>query len=517
MRIELRVTLSPQTQPFTWQGHAPQLRLGRAAGSDLVFDGEGSQFVSGQHARIALEAGGAQITDLGSRNGTYLNGQRVEGTRPLASGDRISLGQAGPRLDVVALELPQPAASPVLATLIEPVAAAPAAQAAWAEPVASAGPVASHTPAGSPDPQHAARQPRAWDAAPTAPAPGAGHAGSSAVGSPPMRLGIGLAVAAVVVALGLGLGALALVAMRGTGDAPRDVSGGQLEEKQTNASGADRAQVESSAPSAGATADRPADTASSSGTTSSSGTVSPSGTTSSSDTASTSSTAEMDTVRLAELAERLAPSIVLVGFEANEVPLLIWTGWAAGPRHVVTTADAVAQLDRQAASGEAQLFVYAPDAPSPRIAVRQTLVHPRFDPHDRDAPTSTAYDLGLLVLEEPLPAHAGYATLAELRGKLTVGETVMVLAYDFDASAALVLDPLELPELVVRPARLGERLTSLGGAPPVLTLELEAASGMTGGAVVDASGRVVAVFSPRQQKHLASLTASLDELLRSAP
>ena len=51
--------------------------------------------VSRQHARVAV-AGGGQVVlhDLGSSNGTYVNGDKVEGERRLADGDRVLVGDA---------------------------------------------------------------------------------------------------------------------------------------------------------------------------------------------------------------------------------------------------------------------------------------------------------------------------------------------------------------------------------------------------------------------------------------
>lgn len=48
--------------------------------------------VSRHHARVVIIAGEAFIEDLGSKNGTYLDGARVEGPCGLADGDKIRLG-----------------------------------------------------------------------------------------------------------------------------------------------------------------------------------------------------------------------------------------------------------------------------------------------------------------------------------------------------------------------------------------------------------------------------------------
>ena len=48
--------------------------------------------VSRHHARIQVEGPRATLEDLGSRNGTRLNGERVCGTRELQDGDAVRLG-----------------------------------------------------------------------------------------------------------------------------------------------------------------------------------------------------------------------------------------------------------------------------------------------------------------------------------------------------------------------------------------------------------------------------------------
>jgi len=50
--------------------------------------------VSRRHARIVVRGETATIEDLGSRNGTYVQGERVETPRALASGDTIKIGAA---------------------------------------------------------------------------------------------------------------------------------------------------------------------------------------------------------------------------------------------------------------------------------------------------------------------------------------------------------------------------------------------------------------------------------------
>jgi hypothetical protein len=51
-----------------------------------------SQGVSRHHAKIMIASGSATLEDLGSKNSTWLNGQRIEGPAELRHGDKIRLG-----------------------------------------------------------------------------------------------------------------------------------------------------------------------------------------------------------------------------------------------------------------------------------------------------------------------------------------------------------------------------------------------------------------------------------------
>lgn len=62
--------------------------IGRAATCDLVLDGDG---VSRNHAVIAENGPGFEVRDAGSKNGTFINGERIDGARPLANGDKLTV------------------------------------------------------------------------------------------------------------------------------------------------------------------------------------------------------------------------------------------------------------------------------------------------------------------------------------------------------------------------------------------------------------------------------------------
>lgn len=81
------------TEPFTF---------GRAAASTVQFDPDRDDLVSRQHAKIEQDADDPTrftITDLDSRNGTFVNKQRIPGLARLMPGDVIQLGPGGPEVE----------------------------------------------------------------------------------------------------------------------------------------------------------------------------------------------------------------------------------------------------------------------------------------------------------------------------------------------------------------------------------------------------------------------------------
>ncbi|HUF39838.1 MAG TPA: FHA domain-containing protein, partial [Anaerolineales bacterium] len=89
--------------------------LGRVAPADILIPGSG---VSGRHARVFQRGNDLLIEDLGSTNGTFVNGNRIAGPAILNDGDEIGLGQT------VRLRVASPGAQPVepgQATELEPL------------------------------------------------------------------------------------------------------------------------------------------------------------------------------------------------------------------------------------------------------------------------------------------------------------------------------------------------------------------------------------------------------------
>ena len=80
----------------------PVVRVGRDPSATIPFTGDDARVVSTRHVELRHSGNAWRLVDLGSRNGTYLNGRRVEGEAPLGPGDEVRLGETGPRLLVVA-------------------------------------------------------------------------------------------------------------------------------------------------------------------------------------------------------------------------------------------------------------------------------------------------------------------------------------------------------------------------------------------------------------------------------
>lgn len=68
-----------------------EIIIGRDVNADVVVN---IAEVSRRHARMRMEASGFVIEDLGSTNGTFVNGQRLTGPYVLRPGERIQLGEA---------------------------------------------------------------------------------------------------------------------------------------------------------------------------------------------------------------------------------------------------------------------------------------------------------------------------------------------------------------------------------------------------------------------------------------
>jgi len=73
------------------------LTLGRATSNDLALTGD--EYASSRHARIEPRRDGIWIHDLGSTNGTYVNGIRIDRPRRLSPGDVVRVGETDLRFE----------------------------------------------------------------------------------------------------------------------------------------------------------------------------------------------------------------------------------------------------------------------------------------------------------------------------------------------------------------------------------------------------------------------------------
>ncbi len=70
--------------------------LGRDVNNTIVVD---DPFVSAEHAVLSFRGRAWYVEDLGSTNGTFLNGQHVDGLAAVAFGDELQVGQVRFRLE----------------------------------------------------------------------------------------------------------------------------------------------------------------------------------------------------------------------------------------------------------------------------------------------------------------------------------------------------------------------------------------------------------------------------------
>ena len=69
--------------------------VGRSPGADIVI---GASYVSARHARFSIMGQNLFVEDLGSTNGTAVNGQRIAEPIALKSGDVVNIGDVTMRV-----------------------------------------------------------------------------------------------------------------------------------------------------------------------------------------------------------------------------------------------------------------------------------------------------------------------------------------------------------------------------------------------------------------------------------
>jgi pSer/pThr/pTyr-binding forkhead associated (FHA) protein len=77
--------------------NAQPLTVGRGAPNDIRLDDD--EFASAHHARIEPRRDGVWVEDIGSTNGTYVNGTRLSRPQRLAPGDVVRFGETDLRYE----------------------------------------------------------------------------------------------------------------------------------------------------------------------------------------------------------------------------------------------------------------------------------------------------------------------------------------------------------------------------------------------------------------------------------
>ena len=137
----LQIEAGAQAQRFEVPADATEITIGRSADCQWVIP---SGAVSRRHAVLRRSGNELLVEDLGSSNGTMVNGKRVTGPRPLQDQDRLQLGAVEIR---VVIPPPEPAADATIAfDATRKVAPEPPAEATRFEPKpAPAAPPPAHS------------------------------------------------------------------------------------------------------------------------------------------------------------------------------------------------------------------------------------------------------------------------------------------------------------------------------------------------------------------------------------
>lgn len=88
--VRLRVLEPASRQGEVW-AIPEEVTVGRGGGCGIVLAED--TYVSTLHARLFQRSGDSFVEDLGSTNGTFVNGDRVTSATRLKRGDRVQFGQ----------------------------------------------------------------------------------------------------------------------------------------------------------------------------------------------------------------------------------------------------------------------------------------------------------------------------------------------------------------------------------------------------------------------------------------
>ena len=92
--VEDSEVLAPETRFALGDGATS---IGRSSASDIVLKSD--DYASGRHARLTRHGGLLYVEDMGSTNGTFVNGRKTVGATPLRHGDTVRIGSTSFRYE----------------------------------------------------------------------------------------------------------------------------------------------------------------------------------------------------------------------------------------------------------------------------------------------------------------------------------------------------------------------------------------------------------------------------------
>lgn len=178
--FRLIVRRGPQPNQ-TYELNKDIITVGRDITNDIVIN---DPEVSRHHMRFTRGGGGYTLEDLGSTNGTFINGQRLTGAKPLGNGDMIGLGETV----TLGYERVQASTASNIAGDVPESAAPPAAASPYARPPAGVAPApveqeVHHQPA--PQYNYSPEVPPSYSDVPQAPYSGADYGANVALEEEP--------------------------------------------------------------------------------------------------------------------------------------------------------------------------------------------------------------------------------------------------------------------------------------------------------------------------------------------
>ncbi len=100
MRIRLIIFNGPEKGIAIEFSRKESVLVGRSPKADFTLDATADQHISRNHFIVEMRPGGCRVVDCESRNGTYVNGRKVEQS-DLTDGDEIQIGVSKIRFEIV--------------------------------------------------------------------------------------------------------------------------------------------------------------------------------------------------------------------------------------------------------------------------------------------------------------------------------------------------------------------------------------------------------------------------------